>query len=190
MKKVFVLVLILEVVFSSSIFAELTIKVDENIRSSPNGQKIGILRKGTAVEEIKREGNWIKFKLEGWIWAPSVGLTTISTGKRKVKSSYREITVEEFLAFPEDYHGKKIIVKGRFGFHYPHLSDTNFYACCIRSKAGSHKVEIYINKKIQRNLVKIAITLKYNEKITVYGEGNYDIYGKGTIYVDDIKRGW
>lgn len=47
-------------------------KPSENIRSAPEGKQIGTLAEGATIEEIGRDGRWIKFRLEGWIWGPSL----------------------------------------------------------------------------------------------------------------------
>ena len=47
-------------------------KPEENIRSAPNGQKIGTLFKGAEIEKIGEDGKWIRFRMEGWIWGPSL----------------------------------------------------------------------------------------------------------------------
>jgi len=48
--------------------------VDENIRKKPNGKIMGKLNKGTEFEQIDKRGNWVKVKLEGWIWTKSLKL--------------------------------------------------------------------------------------------------------------------
>jgi hypothetical protein len=47
-------------------------KPTENIRSSPEGLRLGVLEKGTQIEEVGREGQWVKFELVGWVWGPSL----------------------------------------------------------------------------------------------------------------------
>ena len=44
----------------------------ENMRDAPNGRKVGTLLKGTEIEEISRDGKWVRFRIEGWIWGPSL----------------------------------------------------------------------------------------------------------------------
>ncbi|MFH1570730.1 MAG: hypothetical protein ABIL09_22250 [Gemmatimonadota bacterium] len=44
----------------------------ENIRDKPKGEKIGTLLQGAEVEELERDGKWVRFRLEGWIWGPSL----------------------------------------------------------------------------------------------------------------------
>ena len=44
----------------------------ENLRSSPNGEKIGALFHGAAMEELERQGNWAHVSLKGWVWIPSL----------------------------------------------------------------------------------------------------------------------
>ena len=46
-------------------------KKEENIRSAPEGEKVALLLEGARVEELEREGKWVKVRLEGWIWGPS-----------------------------------------------------------------------------------------------------------------------
>ena len=41
-----------------------------NVRESPDGEKIGVVNYGTEMETIKKEGKWVKVKIEGWVWEP------------------------------------------------------------------------------------------------------------------------
>ena len=47
-------------------------KPEENIRTGPDGAKIGSLFKGARIEKIGQDGKWVRFRLEGWIWGPSL----------------------------------------------------------------------------------------------------------------------
>jgi len=44
----------------------------ENFRDAPNGRKLGTLAEGTEIEKIAQEGNWVRFRVEGWVWGPSL----------------------------------------------------------------------------------------------------------------------
>jgi len=44
----------------------------ESIRTEPNGDKVGTLLEGAEVRELERDGRWVRFRLEGWIWGPSL----------------------------------------------------------------------------------------------------------------------
>ena len=44
----------------------------ENFRAEPNGAKLGTLLKGTEIEQIGEDGEWVRFRVEGWIWGPSL----------------------------------------------------------------------------------------------------------------------
>ena len=44
----------------------------ENFRAGPDGQKLGTLLEGAEIERISQEGKWIRFRVEGWIWGPSL----------------------------------------------------------------------------------------------------------------------
>jgi len=47
-------------------------KPSENIRTAPEGRQIGTLVQGATIEEAGRDGRWIKFHLEAWVWGPSL----------------------------------------------------------------------------------------------------------------------
>lgn len=122
---------------------------------------------------------------------PSVGSKGVPSDNRKTESSYHEITVNEFLAFSEDYLHKNIMVKGEFARQLSSELGSNFLECHIYGKERGAPVSIFINKKTHRELVKLSTTLKCLDRITVYGKGGFS--GSGiypAIYVDNIKRGW
>jgi hypothetical protein len=47
-------------------------KPSENIRTAPEGRQIGTLLQGATIEEAGRDGRWVKFHLEAWVWGPSL----------------------------------------------------------------------------------------------------------------------
>ncbi len=47
----------------------------ENLRAAPSGQIVGVVRGGTRLGVVARDGRWRQVNLEGWIWALSVGPT-------------------------------------------------------------------------------------------------------------------
>ena len=47
-------------------------KPSEEVYDGPDGKKRGNLLKGTEIEELERQGKWVRFRLEGWIWGPSL----------------------------------------------------------------------------------------------------------------------
>ena len=47
-------------------------KGGESILESQNGDEIGTLLKGTEIELLERDGKWVRFRLEGWIWGGSL----------------------------------------------------------------------------------------------------------------------
>ena len=44
----------------------------ENFRDAPNGKRLGTLLENTEIEKISQEGKWVRFRVEGWIWGPSL----------------------------------------------------------------------------------------------------------------------
>ena len=60
---------------AAQLFASRTFEVEkptENIRAHPEGRQIGTLLDGALVEEVARDGKWVKFRIEAWIWGPSL----------------------------------------------------------------------------------------------------------------------
>lgn len=76
----------------------------ENFRIVPNGKIIGVLFRGTILEEVeskevKGSGKWYKVKVTGWIWGKSVlsreekeGKTSPLPGKERKEKREIEIT--------------------------------------------------------------------------------------------------
>lgn len=48
---------------------------EENLRSAPNGKKIGALIEGAETTILVEKDSWAKVQVTGWIWKPS--LTTV-----------------------------------------------------------------------------------------------------------------
>lgn len=45
----------------------------ENLRAAPNGDRIGRALGGTRLERLESQGDWVRVRRTGWIWAPSLG---------------------------------------------------------------------------------------------------------------------
>ncbi|HCK99966.1 MAG TPA: hypothetical protein DHW42_07695 [Candidatus Marinimicrobia bacterium] len=65
----------------------------ENFRSSPNGDKIGVLLKGTEVKKIQKEGKWVKVTVEGWIYEPSTTFKTNTSLKYSTQTNNDDLQV-------------------------------------------------------------------------------------------------
>ncbi|MFO7894282.1 MAG: hypothetical protein R6U63_11145 [Longimicrobiales bacterium] len=44
----------------------------ENLRATPNGQRIGRARTGMLLDRLEEQGRWIRVERTGWIWGPSI----------------------------------------------------------------------------------------------------------------------
>lgn len=47
-------------------------RATEALRATPQGRRLGSLVEGTRVEELARDGKWVKVRVEGWIWGPAL----------------------------------------------------------------------------------------------------------------------
>jgi parvulin-like peptidyl-prolyl isomerase len=62
---------------------------EENLRSAPNGKKVGTVLQGTEGKVLDQQENWVKIQLTGWIWKPST--TTIRPAS--VEGEYRALHI-------------------------------------------------------------------------------------------------
>ncbi len=76
--------------------------IEENLRLSPNGRKVGILSRGAKVRVRERKGKWALVTVKAWIWQPSLSKTP-----PKVKSELLVEKVEGVFA----KHG--FVIRGR-----------------------------------------------------------------------------
>jgi hypothetical protein len=60
-------------------------------------------RSGTEFQVLARQGNWVRVRLEGWVWAPT-GVETDSVGFNIVS----ELTPEEVAQDPDAYRGEVV----------------------------------------------------------------------------------
>ena len=77
---------LLNVCFAQNVYIKVQ---EENFRKKPNGEKIGILLKGTELKQIESDGEWIKVAVEGWIYKPSTSSKKPIT--KSVTKKYRTV---------------------------------------------------------------------------------------------------
>ncbi len=76
--------------------------LEENLRRTPSGEKIGTVAQGTSVKVEKIQGNWAYVTVKGWIWRPSLS-------KSKPKQT-EELLVGDVKGV---FKKKQFIIKGR-----------------------------------------------------------------------------
>ena len=83
----------------------------ENFRDAPNGTKLGTLLAGTEIESIGEEGRWVRFRVEGWVWGPSL--------EGYVSEEDRDESEEEPIPPLQDERPRiKELVNDRYGVFY------------------------------------------------------------------------
>ncbi|MCG8607136.1 peptidylprolyl isomerase [bacterium] len=65
----------------------------ENFRDEPQGARLGTLEKGTAVTVVEDSPNWVKVRLEGWIWKESLVATKVGLASGAVRA--KQIVVRQ-----------------------------------------------------------------------------------------------
>jgi hypothetical protein len=69
----------------------------EETRDAPDGKKVGTLSEGTEIEKIGQDGNWVRFRVEGWIWGPSLAGFTREKAVGDRKQDVPPSPLQEFL---------------------------------------------------------------------------------------------
>ena len=83
----------------------------ENFRDAPNGTKLGTLLAGTEIESIGEEGQWVRFRVEGWVWGPSL--------EGYVSEEERDELEEEPIPPLQDERPRiKELINDRYGVFY------------------------------------------------------------------------
>jgi len=77
----------------------------ENFRQEPNGKIIGCLEKNTRITILTKEGNWVKVRIEGYIWYPSISMKSNFDG-----TDYEKIieNAKRSLSKHDDMYYRKI----------------------------------------------------------------------------------
>ncbi len=45
---------------------------EENLRTAPNGRRLGTVLEGTELTRLEENDKWVKVQITGWIWKPSL----------------------------------------------------------------------------------------------------------------------
>lgn len=78
-----------------------TRETGEALLSAPDGDTLALPEPGTEMRILAREGNWIRVRLEGWVWAPEAGGVEPSEG-----SEPAEATPSQVASDPDRYRGR------------------------------------------------------------------------------------
>lgn len=138
----------------------------ENIRSSPDGERIGTLVKGIEVEELERQGKWVRINVEGWIWGPSLrgfepgeeAAERLGEPDRKEEKSAREPAVRRPARATLHSHTAAAarIVDPEFGDFYGISLDPDLGELVIRFKVtGISREALEVRQmRVQREVVR------------------------------------
>ena len=71
--------------------------------TGPDGDTLGVTRPGAEGRVLAREGNWIRVRLEGWVWSPLE-----VEGAEPVATEMVETTRQDVADDPEAYRGRLV----------------------------------------------------------------------------------
>ena len=79
-------IIVLCVLFFLNIFSQTArINVDDEVlRDGPNGKKIGTLMKNVEINQVEKEGNWVKISVQGWVWKQAIEAGQVAEKKEEI----------------------------------------------------------------------------------------------------------
>jgi hypothetical protein len=72
---------------------------DVQLRVSPDGEPLALLRLDSDLEVLARQGSWARVRLEGWVWVPST---------LPADSAIGVLTPADVSANPDQYRGRQV----------------------------------------------------------------------------------
>ena len=72
--------------------------MNENIRKTPGGDKIGTVNENAGIEVVEENDNWVKVNITGWIWKNSLEISRENEyqGALSIASFDKNILEEEY----------------------------------------------------------------------------------------------
>ena len=133
-------------VWSQAVMLEGKMRVEssvENLRLEPNGSKIGTMSEGTEVDLIAQEGNWVRVRVEGWMWGPSLDgfIEEVGTTQLEQKTSEPVDPLVEILP------RLRRLVNEDFGKFYGLNIDKDLRLLRIRLRVGNIGVDRLIARQ-------------------------------------------
>ncbi|MBN1540553.1 peptidylprolyl isomerase [candidate division KSB1 bacterium] len=68
---------------------------EENLRSAPQGKKVGTVLEGTEIAILEEEGNWALVRVTAWIWKPSLVLLKPRDSKNQMRALHILVNTAE-----------------------------------------------------------------------------------------------
>ncbi len=103
----------------------------ENFRDEPDGRKLGTLLEGAEVEKIAQEGKWVRFRIEGWVWGPSLeGFVEEKPPRRETSEPSVRLPLQDVLP------RVKRLISEKFGTFYSLSIDEDLNILRVRLRVG------------------------------------------------------
>lgn len=161
----------------------------ENFRAAPNGTKLGTLLAGAEIEQIGAEGRWVRFRVEGWVWGPSLAGYVSAEG--------RDEPEEEPVPPLQDQRPRlKELVNDRYGVFYGVGLDEDFGRLWLRFRVRDLEREAWERRvfAVQRGAAELlqgrvafdAIRIETNRPD---GSGEVGLYIAATTAGDLARAG-
>jgi hypothetical protein len=80
------------------------------ILSSPDGDTLASARSGSELRMLDREGNWVRVRIEGWVWSPEGGDQT----EREDDVIVRGVSASDLSGDPDRYRGRVVEMELQF----------------------------------------------------------------------------
>ncbi len=167
--KRFLLITLLAFVSSQAVFAQGSdyyVKVKtENLRSAPNGDKMGELMSGTKLQVLEKNGNWLKVQLTGWMWDKSLTTDPTSVLGFKMRASH--------ILFENEQTANQILLQLKQGADFTKMAQEHSLDQASGALGGD--LGEFSRGDLQPAFEDAVLKLKVNEMVVIKTELGYHL---------------
>ena len=114
----------------------------ENFRDAPNGKRLGTLFENVEIERISQEGKWVRFRVEGWIWGPS-----LEGWKMEAEAKENDVPPPS-MPLQDNLPRLKRFVNERYGLFYGVSIDEDLHRLVVRFRVRDLEREAFERRQM------------------------------------------
>ncbi len=163
----------------------------ENFRAEPNGAKLGTLLQGTEIEQIGEQDKWVRFRVEGWIWGPS-----LDGYKEQEDLADEQVGDEPISPLLDELPRLKKLVNDKYGVFYGIALDEDLQRLQLRLRVqdiGDEVLQLRL-MAVQRGVFEILEGVVEFQRLRIEtnradGSGEVGAYIAETTVADLVRYG-
>jgi hypothetical protein len=159
--------------------------------SAPDGDTLTVLRPGTELAVVARQGNWARVRLEGWVWLPQGAVAE----EEEAGEAPLTLTLEDVLGSPEATRGRLVTWELQFvSLEEAEAVRTDFYEGepFLLTRPVGEDATRFVYVAIPPEQMGAAGGLTPLERITVVGRvrtGSSTLTGAPILDLVEMRRG-